>query len=62
MNGYPFNIDPLFFGRYYFSQFRIVNPKVLNVKYQEHYKLNFTFANKEVKEFDLSSYLDFDNY
>jgi hypothetical protein len=39
-----------------------MNPRVLDVKYQEHYKLILTFANKEVKEFDLSSYLDYPIY
>jgi hypothetical protein len=39
-----------------------MNPRVVDVKYQEHYKLILTFSNREVKEFDLSSYLDYPVY
>jgi hypothetical protein len=39
-----------------------MNPRVSNVQYQNPYKLILTFTNKEVKEFDFSSYLNYPVY
>lgn len=39
-----------------------MNPRVLDVKYQEPYKLIVTFTNMEVKEFDLTDYLKYPVY
>lgn len=39
-----------------------MSPRVVNVKYQEHYKLILTFTNGEVKLFDFQSYLKYPVY
>jgi hypothetical protein len=39
-----------------------MNPRVTIAEYQKPYKLILTFTNKEVKEFDLSKYLDYPVY
>jgi Protein of unknown function (DUF2442) len=39
-----------------------MNPRVSFVQYQNPYKLVLTFTNKEVKEFDFSSYLNYPIY
>lgn len=39
-----------------------MNPKVIKVHCENLYGLLLTFANKEVKEFDFSSYLDYPVY
>ena len=39
-----------------------MNPRVIAVQYENPYKLILTFANKEVKEFDFSNYLDYPVY
>jgi hypothetical protein len=39
-----------------------MNPRVLNVEYQGGYKLLLRFTNKEVKQFDLSAYLNYPLY
>jgi hypothetical protein len=39
-----------------------MNPRITNVLYETPYKLLLTFANKEVKEFDFSSYLQYPVY
>ena len=39
-----------------------MNPRILFVEYLKHYKLLLTFTSKEVKEFDLSGYLNFPVY
>jgi uncharacterized protein DUF2442 len=39
-----------------------MNPRVTAVQYENPYKLILTFANKEVREFDFSSYLGYPVY
>ncbi len=39
-----------------------MNPRVIAAKYKSKYKIILTFSNKEVKEFDVSSYLDYPVY
>jgi hypothetical protein len=39
-----------------------MNPRVSSVQYRSPHKLILTFANKEVKEFDLVSYLNYPVY
>ena len=39
-----------------------MNPRVTGVKYENPYKLLLTFANKEIKEFDFSNYLNYAVY
>jgi len=39
-----------------------MNPRVLKVEYQDDYKLRLTFTNKEVRQFDLSAYLNYPVY
>ena len=39
-----------------------MNPRVIAVKYENKYKIILTFSNKEVKEFDVSSYLNYPVY
>ena len=39
-----------------------MNPRVIAVRYKSKYKIILTFSNKEVKEFDVSSYLNYPVY
>ena len=39
-----------------------MNPRVLTVEYKGDYQLLLTFTNKEVKQFDLSTYLNYPIY
>jgi hypothetical protein len=39
-----------------------MNPRVLKVEYKGNYQLLLTFTNKEVKQFDLSTYLNYPIY
>jgi Protein of unknown function (DUF2442) len=39
-----------------------MNPRVTAVKYESKYKVVLTFSNKEVREFDFSSYLTYPVY
>ena len=39
-----------------------MNPRVSKVEYKDGYQLLLTFTNKEVKQFDLRSYLHFPVY
>lgn len=39
-----------------------MNPRVLSVEYKGEYQLLLTFTNKEVKQFDFSSYLGYPVY
>ncbi len=39
-----------------------MNPRVLTVEYKGGYKLLVTFTNKEVKQFDLTDYLNYPIY
>ena len=39
-----------------------MNPRVLTVEYISPYKLLLTFTNREAREFDFSSYLDYPVY
>ena len=39
-----------------------MNPRVQNVKYENPYKLIITFTNKDVREFDITPYLQYPVY
>jgi hypothetical protein len=39
-----------------------MNPRLSSVQYEHPYKLLLTFTNREVKEFDFSSYLQYPVY
>ena len=39
-----------------------MNPRVAAAKYESKYKVVLTFSNKEVREFDFSSYLGYPVY
>ena len=39
-----------------------MNPRVIAVKYESKYKTILTFSNKEVKEFNVSAYLNYPVY
>jgi hypothetical protein len=39
-----------------------MSPRVLKVEYKKNYQLLLTFTNKEVKQFDLSTYLNYPVY
>lgn len=39
-----------------------MNPRIISVVYKSKYKLLLTFSNKEIREFDFSSYLHYPVY
>ena len=39
-----------------------MNPRILAVEYKEDHQLFLTFTNKEVKQFDLTNYLNYPVY
>ena len=39
-----------------------MNPRVIAAEYKGHYQLMLTFSNKEVRQFDISAYLDYPVY
>jgi len=46
----------------FYFKIKSMNPRVLKVEYKGDHQLLLTFTNKEIKQFDLSAYLNYPVY